>query len=437
MHPGVHDEIPNLPPRPATEALPRAVPATRPAETESAARPAEVEPAEVEPAEVEPAEVGPAAPVRARRIWTGLLLAAGLYTLLRAVCLAVLSGYAADERGWGLLYVLGQRFDALWYSSIVTGGYDTVVGVSVTGGPGTTNLAFFPLYPALIKAFGAVLPGGVTVAALAVAWTAGLAAAAGLYLLGTHLRSRTAGVILAAVWAVIPNASVESMAYSETLFTALAVFSLYFVLRGRWLPAAGLCVLAGVTRPTAAALIAAVGLAALVEVVRRPARWTAWLAMPIAPLGQVGYMWWVGHRLGHWNAYFQVQNDAWKMGFDLGQYTVDRAGQLMDVPQPLVIAVTTAVVALAVLLLVVAAGERIPWPLLVYAGVLVLIVFLGDGYFWAKARMLIPAFPLLLPVAYGLARSRNRLVAPAVLAGLTAFSATYGVYVSLVWTQSP
>jgi hypothetical protein len=148
-------------------------------------------------------------------------------------------------------------------------------------------------------------------------------------------------------------------------------------------------------------------------------------------------MWWVGQRLGHWNAYFQVQNDAWKMGFDLGQYTVHNAGQLMVVQQPLVIAVVTAVVALAVLLFVVAAGAKVPWPLLVYAGAMLLIVIFGDGYFWAKARMLIPAFPLLLPVAYGLARSRNRLLAPAVLAGLTAFSALYGVYVSLVWTQSP
>ncbi len=106
-------------------------------------------------------------------------------------------------------------------------------------------------------------------------------------------------------------------------------------------------------------------------------------------------------------------------------------------PQPLMIAVTTTVVGLAVLLLAVAAGEKVPWPLLVYAGALVLIAFFGHGYFWAKARMLIPAFPLLLPVAYGLARSRNKVVAPAVLAGLAAFSALYGVYVSLVWTHSP
>ncbi len=297
MRPRVHDEAQT---RPAKIPLQRG--ANRPAGPPETAAPAAGSPA---------ADVPAVAP--ARRMWTGLLLAAGLYALLRTVGVAILSAYAADERGWGLRYVLGQRFDSLWYSSIVTHGYDAAVPVTVTGGPGTTNLAFFPLYPALVKAVDTLLPGGVTVAALAVAWAAGLAAAAGLYLLGTHLRSRTAGVVLAALWAVIPNALVESMAYSESLFTALAVFSLYCVLRRWWLPAAGLCVLAGLTRPTALALIAAVGLAALAEVIHRPRRWTAWLAMPIAPLGQLGYMWWVGHRLGHWNAYFQVQNDAWKM----------------------------------------------------------------------------------------------------------------------------
>lgn len=368
----------------------------------------------------------------------GLLLAAGLYAVLRGAALVVLAGYAhADPRQWSLEFVLAQRYDAVWYSGIAAHGYDAAIPITAAGGPATTNLAFFPLYPALQAAADAVLPGGIPVAALVVAWTAGLVAACGLYLIGARLRDRRTGVLLAAVWAVLPNAVVESMGYSETLFTALAAFSLYFVLRGWWLAAAGLCVLAGLTRPTAVALIAAVGLAALAAVIRRPSRWTAWLALPIAPLGQLGFMVWVGQRLHAPDGYLRVQNDAWKMGFDDGGFTVRTANQLSAKEQPLVVAVTTGVIAVSILLLVVAAGEPVPWPLLVYAGVVVLIAVLGDSYFWTKARMLIPAFPLLLPVALGLARSRNRLVAPAVLIGLAALSATYGVYLCLVWRHSP
>lgn len=378
------------------------------------------------------------APPATRRSYGGLLLALALYAALRATGLVVLAVAAAgDPRHWGLRFLLAGRYDALWYSGIATGGYDTGHPLTPAGAPALTNLAFFPLFPALEAVADAVLPGGVAVAAVVVAGLAGLTAAAALYLIGAHLRDRRTGVLLAAVWAVVPNGLVESMGYSETLFTALAAFSLYVVLRCWWLPAAALCVLAGLTRPSGVALIAAVGLAALVAAIRRPARWTAWLAAVIAPLGQVGYMAWVGHRVGRWDGYFHVQNDIWKMEFDDGAYTLRTAGLLFSREQPLVVAVTTAVLAAAILLLVVAAGERVPWPLLVYAAVLVVVALLGDGYFWAKARMLIPAFPLLLPVAAGLARSRNRMVAPAVLLGLAAFSAAYGVYLCLVWRHSP
>lgn len=67
---------------------------------------------------------------------------------------------------------------------------------------------------------------------------------------------------------VYPTAFVQSMAYTETLFTALAAWALYAVLRGRWIVAGALCVLAGLTRPTAAALIAALAITAAVTLVR-------------------------------------------------------------------------------------------------------------------------------------------------------------------------
>src|SRR4029453_11972485 len=96
----------------------------------------------------------------------------------------------------------------------------------------------------------------------------------------------------------LPHAIVENMAYTEGLFTALAVWSLLAVLRAQWLTAGTLCLLAGLTRPTAVGLIAAVGLAALVAAVGRRDGWRPWAAMALAPLGYVGYLVWVGIRLG-------------------------------------------------------------------------------------------------------------------------------------------
>src|SRR5690606_36045782 len=156
----------------------------------------------------------------------------------------------------------------------------------------------FPLYPGLIALLDPVLPGGPQAAGLAISWLAGPAAAWGLFAIGAHLRDRRTGVLLVALWAVLPHAVVQSMLYTETLFTALAAWSLYALLRRRWLTSGALCLAAGLLRPTAGALVLAVGLAALAAVWRRRDGWRPWVAGLIAPLGLLGYLGWVAHRLG-------------------------------------------------------------------------------------------------------------------------------------------
>lgn len=379
---------------------------------------------------------GSPAPVpRRRSFWAGAVVAVLGYALLRAIDLAVLA-VEAHQRGRHLYNSL-LRSDVGWYVDVAQHGYAHALTYAANGAPLPTNLAFFPLFPALIAAVTWLLPVSAPTAAIGVAWAMGLVAAAGLYAVGAAARDRRTGVLLALLWAVVPHAAVESMGYSETLFTALAAWSLWAVLRGRWLTAAAACVLAGLTRPTAAALIAAVGLAALVTVIRNPRQWRAWCAGAIAPLGLLGFMGWVALRLHRADGYFYVQNQAWHMGFDGGGYTLHWAPQVFVGDVPLAFTMTTAVLAAAVVLLLVALGGRFPWPLLVFAGVALVVVLTGDGYYWAKARLLLPAFPLLLPVAAALAKTRNRVTPFAVIGGLTALSAAYGVYLLLIWKHSP
>ena len=371
------------------------------------------------------------------RALSGPLTAMALFAALRLFNIVVLLCYArSDENrpGWRELLV---SWDAIWYAGIAENGYDTAVSLSDKGTPELSNLVFFPLYPALTAAVEFVLPIHVTSALLLVAWASGLAAAAVLYALGAHLRDRTTGILLAALWAVVPHSVVQSMGYTEPLFTALAAGALLAVLRRNWVAAGVLCLLAGLTRPTAAALVAAVGLAALVAAVREPRRWQPWCAMVLAPLGLIGYMVWVGFRLGRADGYFYVQNEAWKMGFDGGGYTLTTFSELlMEKGSSLEMAEVSLVMLLAVLLLIVAVGERLPWPLLVYAGACVVIALTGDWFYWAKARMLIPAFPLLLPIAYAIRRSRNRTVPAVVVGGMALFAAFTSVYFTLAWNHS-
>jgi len=234
----------------------------------------------------------------------------------------------------------------------------------------------------------------------------------------------------------VPHALVQSMGYTETLFTALAAWSLYALLRRRWLTAGLLCALAGLTRPTGAALVVVIGLAALIAVLRREDGWRPWLAAAIAPVGLLSYIAWVGQRLGRADGYFYVQNDAWKMSYDTGGYTLSTAHTLLTKPQALAFYVVAVVLLVALALLALLVLDRVPWPLLVYAALIVAMAFFGDGYFHAKARLLMPAFPLLLPVAFALAAGRRR-TAVVVLATLSAISAGYGIYLALVWTYSP
>ncbi|WP_412742367.1 hypothetical protein [Krasilnikovia sp. MM14-A1004] len=327
-------------------------------------------------------------------------------------------------------------WDTLRYLDIVTRGYDVAIPVRPDGSLGYTNLAFFPLYPALVAIVDPALPGGPDIAAVVVSWSAGLAAAWGLYAIGRDVRDQRTGVMLAGLWAVVPHAVVESMGYAETSFTALAAWSLFAVLRRRWITAGLLCFFAGLARPTAMALAFAVALALLVPLCRGQDGWRPWIASLLAPAGLLGYVAWVGLRLGRIDGYLHVQRDAWHMSYDGGQYTVHILRRLLTHPAELGQYVTTFVLVVALALMVLLVVDTAPWPLVVYAGLVLAIVLGGAGYYHAKARLLLPAFPLLLPVAYALAGAR-RSVLVVVFIVLAITSTWYGIYLRLVWTHSP
>lgn len=72
----------------------------------------------------------------------------------------------------------------------------------------------------------------------------------------------------------------------------------------------------------------------------------------------------------------------------------------------------------------------LPPPVLVYTLAVVAVSLVGAAYFGSRPRLIMPAFPLLLPAAVALARLRARY-AGAVLAVLAAASAGYGAFTLL------
>ncbi|WP_407703581.1 glycosyltransferase family 39 protein [Streptomyces triticagri] len=357
-----------------------------------------------------------------RRAAPALLVYAGV----RALGIAVLAVWGAVA-GKSPHQLLSARWDSLWYTRVADLGYG--YEVRLPDGSVHSNLAFFPLLPWLERLGSAVSPLSYADAGLVVSAVASLCAAGGIFAIADRLYGRRAGVLAVALWAVLPVGVVQSMAYSESLFTALAAWSLYAVLTGRWVWAGLLASLAGLTRPVGAAVVAALWAVVAVQVVRERRIGARQLAgLLLAPLGAAGYVLWVGQRTGDGLfGYLDVQA-GWGNGFDGGlAFARFAGGKLTAFPDALAGLGLIVGVALVIWLYVFGVRQRQPLPLLVYTGIVVALALCASGYFGSKPRLLLPAFPLLLPIAVSLARWRASRAA-ILLVVVAAGSAVYGAF---------
>lgn len=330
--------------------------------------------------------------------------------------------------------LLTARWDSLWYARVADLGYG--YEVRLPNGDVHSNLAFFPLLPWLERLVSTITPLSSADAGLLVSTLASLAAAWGIFAVADHVYGPRVAVCAALVWAVLPVGIVQSMAYSESLFTALAAWSLYAVLTGRWVTAGLFASLAGLTRPVGTAVVAALWVAAIASFVRdrsaRPAHGAPVLrralGMLLAPLGAAGYVLWVGHHTGRGPlGYLDVQA-GWRNGFD-GGYAFARfvGDKFTSFPSALAGVGLIVGVALIVWLYVTCVRQGQPGPLLVYTGIVVALALCASSYFGSKPRLLLPAFPLLLPLALALARLRTSRSA-LILGGVAMASALYGAF---------
>ncbi|MET7697537.1 hypothetical protein [Streptomyces sp. NPDC005485] len=375
-----------------------------------------------------PAERLPTAAARAT------CAALGLFAAARLLGLAVLAG-TAWATGHRPLALLGRSWDSLWYLGIATHGYGRTLYFRPT--VIHSDLAFFPLYPALVRAVTTLTPLGGGAAGLLVSWCAAAAAACGMYAIGARLYGRAVGTTLVLLWGLLPHSVVLSMAYTEPVLTACAAWSLYAVLSERWLWAGTLAALAGLSRPNGFAVAAAVLAAAAYEVWKRRGRkvpHSLWTGAALAPLGWGGYVLWVGRRKGDpLGGYFTVQR-LWGSRFDLGHGSLHFIRHLLLHGERFVFPMTMLIVAAGVLLYALLVADRAPLPLLVYSGVLLLVVLGGSGFFESKPRFLLPAFPLLIPLARALVRTARARPwhATLVVGALAGLSFAYGAYLVVI-----
>jgi Mannosyltransferase (PIG-V) len=206
---------------------------------------------------------------------------------------------AAVTRGFGwlgdLLAAPAARWDSVWYLAIARDGY-----------PDATHTAFFPLYPLLVRAAGAVC-GSLVAGGILVSLACALAALALLH----RLTELELGLDAArgAVWALAlsPVAFFLSAVYSESLFLALSVGGVYAARTRRWAWAGLLGALAAGTR--SAGVLLAVPLVLLWWEQRpRRARDLAWVAL--IPVGLGAFCAWLAATGLDAGAPFHAQ-DQW------------------------------------------------------------------------------------------------------------------------------
>jgi hypothetical protein len=231
-----------------------------------------------------------AAQVRAHALW-----ALGPFLLTRAAIFSI---------GWLSLTVLAHgfkwrtpnglldafvRWDADWFLGIVRNGYSYTPGHE-------SPVAFFPLYPMLVRALAAVGVPDIT-SGFIVSNTALYVAAVLCCALWTSeyrsVRIGRAGVVLLLVW---PASFFHSTLYSDALFLALLAGALLLARAGRWFYTSVLGALLVLTRPVGVLVLVPLVLEAwgigLAEAERPRRAGVAWLAViPLTRLGYAAYEW--------------------------------------------------------------------------------------------------------------------------------------------------
>ncbi|MEU7721428.1 hypothetical protein [Streptomyces tibetensis] len=346
--------------------------------------------------------------------------------------------FGGGEHAWDVL----ASWDGWWYQQIAAHGYDP----ALTPVPGATGLitlegnsaAFFPLYPTLMRVVSECTGLGLYGAGMTVSVIASFAAALGIYTVTHRLGGHRAGLVAAGLWAVWPGSGTEWSGYSESLYTALAAWACHAVMTRRWLTAGLLTCAAGLCRPTAVALVAALAVAAVLSLrrreggVRRPLA-----AVAIAPLGLFGYLGWVNYRMGDINGYSKLQDGAWAHKFDWGVHTFD---VLTSIPvghfdyrfaMPFEDVIGVCVVLMVPVLTVLLTRLRPPAVLVVHTVLSYLMVMTTQQYFGNVSRYLLPLFPLFVPLALAMRRLRWPSLA-AVLGTAALASGSYAGYVLFV-----
>lgn len=324
-------------------------------------------------------------------------------------------------------------WDGQWYMDIVRDGYPKVVPSDVTYHMEEARAAFFPLFPMLGKVADTVLPGGDTIAVLALNTLLGFIAVVLIGLLAHRLYGERVGRTATTLVAMFPGSFVFSFAYSEALMLVLAAAVMLCLHDRRWLLAGVFAALTTATRPNGVAIVLACVVAAFLAI-REDRDWRALSSVLLAPIGFIVFQIWVGQHAGEAGVWFRVQREAWDEGASFGwtaiRNTIEAVAQPLTSPTDTITAVS---VVATIIGLWMAWRAKLPIWMSAYAWA-VIALMLAPATVTARPRFLFTAFPIFIGAALWY-EQRHRtddrswaMTMAACGAGLAALTGLYGVF---------
>ncbi|MDQ2864732.1 MAG: hypothetical protein M3R51_00755 [Candidatus Eremiobacteraeota bacterium] len=220
---------------------------------------------------------------------------------LAAVIIGQRPGTHIQESSHALLNVWG-RWDAVHYLDIATQGYQGL------------NMAFFPLFPLLIRILGDLM-GDHLIAGLAISNASFFFGLLFLYKLLQHEYDRSVARRAIFYVSIFPSAVFFSAMYTESLFFMLTVASFYYMRSHRWWMAGAIGFFAAMTRVEGVLLVVPFFIEWQLQYKGRYVRELSSLAasalIPLGLLCYMAYLWvlradplYFSHVQIHWDRHF-------------------------------------------------------------------------------------------------------------------------------------
>jgi hypothetical protein len=267
---------------------------------------------------------------------------------------------------------------------------------------------------------------------IAVANASALAAFCVIWLLFREVvgeRPATIAVTLLAFW---PASFVLSMVYSDGLLLLAAAACLLSLRHENWWAVFAFGALASLARPDGVVLALCVVWAAY-EGHRHRRSWLPWFAALGPPIGFAAYLGYLWVALGSPTAWFTAERKGWGRRFDFGRTWWSNAFTALHQPTARVDLVASTIAGIiGVVLVVWMISSRVPAPLTIYAGGIIVLA-LGSGVGGSVPRYCLDAFPIFLVPA-----ARFRSTINAALVGCSAGAlAVFMLLVELTRTTTP